>query len=113
MAAATTPEQVPATTVETAAAAPETTIPQPVPAPAETPLTAVDHSNKFLCEAFKRRLDAEQQHAQSAATASTAQEQGSTAEEDAAWDEPSSAEDVYRPYLNRKDADGKPLPWGI
>lgn len=63
---------------------------------------------------LKKKLDGEQQQQAAASTAAEAAAAAEETEEDrAAWDEPSSAEDVYRPYLERTGTDGKPLPWGV
>lgn len=32
-------------------------------------------------------------------------------DDDAEWDEPSSCEDVYNKYVQKTDADGKPVFW--
>lgn len=73
--------------------------------PAEVPLTATDHINKGILESFKKKLDREQPKASEAKTTEK------TAE-DAEWDEPSSAEDVYARFVPVGE-DGKPKPWQV
>ena len=71
--------------------------------------TAVDEVNKDTATILMQKMDSVHMKG----PISACPQADVPERDDAEWDEPSSAEEVYAPYLNPVDKDGKPIPWSV